>query len=313
VARRIDAACREWGFFSVVGHGIPAALLADLDRLAREFFALDDAEKAEIAMSRGGRAWRGWFPLGGELTSGRPDDKEGVYFGAELGADDSRVRAGLPLHGPNLFPRRPPALRTTVLACLASFSALGHRIMEGIAVGLGLDADFFEQALVADPTILFRIFRYPAVPALHDGWGVGEHTDYGLLTLLYQDSRGGLEVRGPRGWVAVPAVPGALVCNIGDMLDRLTEGRYRATPHRVRSPGGTDRIACPFFFDPAWEARVEALPLDGLPPADDAATRWDGTSLRELRGTYGDYLLGKVARVFPELLDEVLPDPTVRP
>src|SRR5689334_24117730 len=118
VAAAIDEACRDTGFFRVVGHGVDPALRGRLDRLAREFFALGEPEKAEIAMSRGGRAWRGWFPVGGELTSGIPDRKEGIYFGAELGADDARVAAGVPLHGPNLFPRRPAALRATVLEYL---------------------------------------------------------------------------------------------------------------------------------------------------------------------------------------------------
>src|SRR4249919_664175 len=96
----IDAACRDTGFFYVVGHGVSAELVARVERLAHEFFALPEVEKASIAMRHGGRAWRGWFPLRGELTSGVPDRKEGLYFGEELGASDPRVRAGLPLHGP---------------------------------------------------------------------------------------------------------------------------------------------------------------------------------------------------------------------
>ena len=93
VAARIDAACRDTGFFFVVGHDIPADLRQRLDLEARQFFALPDEEKAQIAMANGGRAWRGWFPIGGELTSGVPDQKEGIYFGQELGArGPSRAR-----------------------------------------------------------------------------------------------------------------------------------------------------------------------------------------------------------------------------
>ena len=99
-AAAIEQACRDSGFFYVTGHGVPAALLARLDAAAREFFALPEADKMEIAMARGGRAWRGFFPVGAELTSGRPDRKEGIYFGTE---DPS---SGRPLHGRNLFPRR---------------------------------------------------------------------------------------------------------------------------------------------------------------------------------------------------------------
>ena len=81
VARQIDSACREVGFFTIVGHGIDPGLLTGLEERCRRFFALPEAEKARISMSRGGRAWRGWFPLDRELTSGAPDHKEGVYFG----------------------------------------------------------------------------------------------------------------------------------------------------------------------------------------------------------------------------------------
>jgi isopenicillin N synthase-like dioxygenase len=158
VAAAIDAACRDTGFFSIVGHGVDPALRTRLEELARAFFALDESEKAEIAMVYGGRAWRGWFPVGGELTSGIPDRKEGIYFGAELDADDRRVRAGVPLHGPNLFPRRPAALRATVLEYLDTMTQLGHAVMRGVALALGLPADWFVRELTADPTILFRIF-----------------------------------------------------------------------------------------------------------------------------------------------------------
>jgi isopenicillin N synthase-like dioxygenase len=310
VGRAIDAACRADGFFSIVGHGIDLHLLDRLEVLGREFFALDPEEKASVAMARGGRAWRGWFPVGGELTSGAPDRKEGLYFGEELAVTDPRVRAGRPLHGPNLFPSRPSALRPTVLACLDAFTRLGHQLMVGLALALELDEDWFERELTADPVVLFRMFHYPAAPddLVDDpGWGVGEHTDYGLLTILYQDAGGGLEVRDREGWVEIPPQPGALVCNLGDMLERMTGGVYRSTPHRVRSPRGRDRISCPFFFDPGWEAEVPAITRpESDSTRDGAADRWDGASVHEFEGTYGDYLLGKVSKVFPDLRDQAL-------
>ena len=153
--------------------------------------------------------------------------------------------------------------------------------------------------MTADPTVLFRIFRYP--PAVDDGWGVGEHTDYGLLTILATDANGGLQVHAPGGWIDVPSDPGVFVVNLGDMLDRMTEGRYRSTPHRVRNTSGAERLSFPCFIDPSWDAVCPVLPLDGTPPADDAARRWDGSSVRAWDGTYGEYLTAKVAKVFPEL------------
>ena len=306
-AAAIDAACRDTGFFSIVGHGVDPGLRGRLDALAREFFALDNVEKAEIAMSRGGRAWRGWFPVGGELTSGIPDRKEGIYFGAELGADDSHVRTGIPLHGPNLFPRRPAALRATVLAYLETMTTLGHAVMRGVALALGLQSDWFARELTADPTILFRIFSYPpATRHDEDEWGVREHTDYGLLTIVGQDDVGGLQVRSTHGWVDVPPDGDAFVCNIGDMLERMTGGRYRSTPHRVRNTGASTRLSFPFFFDPGWNAEVHALPeIAQGARTDDAQARWDRANVHELTGTYGEYLLSKVSKVFPALTSEL--------
>lgn len=310
VAAAIDAACRDTGFFSIVGHGVEVARLRQLDALAREFFALDEQEKNEIAMARGGRAWRGWFPVGGELTSGVPDRKEGIYFGAELGADDPRVRAGVPLHGPNLFPRRPAALREAVLHHLRVMTELGHALMRGVGLALGLAPDWFERELTADPTILFRIFCYPPMSSTESPnpeWGVQEHTDYGLLTILGQDDVGGLQVRSNAGWIDVPPDPDAFVCNIGDMLERMTGGRYRSTPHRVRNTSTASRLSFPFFFDPGWAAEIRAVPeIAGGAPSRDTAARWDGANVHELTGTYGAYLLSKVSKVFPELTTDVL-------
>lgn len=310
VATEIDAACRSLGFFRITGHGIGTGQLSALDTAAREFFQQPDDVKAEITMPVAGSAWRGWFPVRGEITSGRPDRKEGLYVGVEHPPDHPRVLAGAPLHGANLFP--PGPLGPLVRAWVDDMSGLAAAVMGGIALGLGLPRTWFVEHLTSDPTVLFRIFHYPALPdnAESDEWGVGEHTDYGLLTVLAQDDAGGLEVRTPTGeWLDVPAEPGVLVCNIGDMLDRLTEGRYRSTPHRVRNVSGRSRLSFPFFFDPSWDAVVTPLPLDDAPPADDVDRRWDGASVHAWTGTYGDYLSAKVARVFPELFADVTSRP----
>jgi isopenicillin N synthase-like dioxygenase len=300
-AERIGEACRESGFFYVVGHGVNEELQERLHTLSREFFALPVAEKMRIPMSLGGRAWRGYFRVGDELTSGLPDQKEGLYFGEELSSDHSLVVAGTALHGPNLFPPHPARLRETVLEYMVVMTQLGHRLMAGIALSLGLKEDYFAEAFTHNPLTLFRIFNYPPPPD-PTLWGVGEHTDYGLLTILLQDNSGGLEVKSRSSWVAAPPVPNSFVCNIGDMLDRMTQGLYRSTPHRVRNPLPRNRLSFPFFFDPNFFAPVRPIAIpDHLARPDDHAERWDKASVRLFQGTYGDYLLGKVAKVFPEL------------
>ena len=206
VAEQIQAACRDRGFFYVTGHGVPAELLDELAAASAEFFALPVADKMEIAMARGGRAWRGYFPVGGELTSGQPDLKEGLYFGAELPADDPRVLAGLPLHGRNLFPRQVPRLRELVLSYLDALTSLGQSVLAGVALSLGLDAGYFADGYTADPTILFRIFSYPPSPP---GRRLGRRRAHRLRAA--DAARPGRQRRpaGRRaeGWIDAPPVP----------------------------------------------------------------------------------------------------------
>jgi isopenicillin N synthase-like dioxygenase len=311
-AREIQAACRDSGFFYAAGHGVSDAIIARLDEASRRFFALPRAEQMQIEMARGGAAWRGFFPLGGELTSGRPDLKEGIYFGTELPPDHPRVAAGWPLHGANLWPAQVPELKPAVLDYMAATVRAAQALLEGIALSLDLDADYFARTYTATPTVLFRIFHYPAPPEAqaNESWGVGEHSDYGLLTLLAQDENGGLQVKSPRGWIDAPPIPGTLVCNIGDMLDRLTGGWFRSTPHRVRNLSGRGRLSFPLFFDPDFAAPMQPLPQHAVSDAgvidEDRARRWDGASVHAFDGTYGDYLIGKVSKVFPPLKQRVL-------
>jgi len=306
VARQLRAACEESGFFYVVGHGVSDSLCARLETLSREFFALPRETKLKINMSKGGRAWRGYFCVGDELTSGKPDQKEGIYFGAELPNDHPEVLAGTPMHGQNLFPEI-PEFREVVLEYMAALTTLGHALMRGLALSLELDENYFAERYTADPLVLFRIFNYPFTgkPNPDAPWGVGEHTDYGVLTILRQDDAGGLQVKSRSKWIDAPPIAGSFICNIGDMLDRMTRGLYRSTPHRVLNRAGRDRMSFPFFFDPNFHSEVQ--PIEGLPQAeDDSQDRWDKASVHDFSGAYGDYILNKVSKVFPQLRKEAL-------
>jgi len=312
LAQQLDQACREFGFFYLQGHGVDTAVVESLMTLSRRFFALNEDEKCRMHMSKGGRAWRGYFRVGDELTSGIPDAKEGIYFGTELDATDARVQAKWPLHGANQFPAQ-QGYKSAVLQYMNAVTELGHRLLALMARGLGLDEDFFAEHYTRDPTILFRVFNYPsnrsgtAVQLTEASWGVGAHTDYGLLTLLKQDSIGGLQVRHGESWIDVPDIPNSFVCNVGDMLERLTSGRYLSALHRAKNLSDQSRLTMALFFDPNFTARLQ--PIESVEPLCErphTEVRWDDIDPNKPIGTYGEYLLSKVGKVFPELRDTAL-------
>ena len=196
-----------------------------------------------------------------------------------------------------------PEFRATVLEYMAALTRLGHTLLSGIALRLGLDESYFDDRYTREPLTLFRIFSYP--PSAQTGgeqWGVGEHTDYGLLTILRQDDAGGLEVKSSSRRIPAPPIPGSFICNIGDMLDRMTGGRYRSTPHRFKNVARCNRLSFPFFFDPNFNAEINPIALpDAEVIATDRVERWDNASVHDFEGTYGDYALRKVSKVFPQL------------
>lgn len=306
VVAEIASVCQDCGFFYIAGHGVDVSLQMKLEELAKLFFAQPVAKKREIAMRQGGRAWRGYFAVGDELTSGKPDQKEGIYFGVEHADDHPRVKDRTPLHGKNLFPNI-PGFRDTVLEYIRQLEQVGFAVMEGLSLSLGLPRRAFRDKYLFEPTILFRIFHYPPLPTenAEQSWSVGEHTDYGLLTLLRQDLVGGLQIKRDGNWIDAEPIENTFVCNLGDMLERLTGGHYRSTPHRVLNRSRASRYSFPLFFDPAWDAQMTPLHKSqlGYTASDE---RWDGKSLNEIAGTYGEYLTQKVARVFPELSEDAL-------
>lgn len=304
VVSEIAAACREVGFFYITGHGVDMPLQRQLEQLSREFFSQALSKKLEMSMDFGGKAWRGYFPLEGELTSGKPDVKEGLYFGEDLPMDHPMVTAGVPLHGSNLYPDI-PGFEQAVLDYMYCMTNIGAALMRALALGLELPIDYFGQHLMANPIKLFRIFHYPVPSSKQQEaqqWGVGEHTDYGMLTILKQDDAGGLQVFTGEKWTDAPFIKNSFVCNIGDMLDYLTGGYYRSTPHRVLNTSDKSRLSFPFFYDLDFDAIPIPIDLNHLGHAHAVSyTRWDQSELHTFNGTYGEYLLSKVSKVFPQL------------
>ncbi|OBK56249.1 oxidoreductase [Mycobacterium gordonae] len=256
-------AAHEMGFFYLVGHDVPAALVTSVLDAARRLFALPQADKDAIAMVRSPH-FRGYTRLGGELTRGEVDWREQIDIGPERPPGGGPGRPDyLWLQGPNQWPAAMPELPGIVAEWDAALSRVSRTLLRHWAASLGSPPDVFDAAFADRPATLIKIIRYPAAAASPQG--VGAHKDSGVLTLLLPEpgSRG-LQVRRPpgQGWVDVAPLDGAFVVNIGELLELTTGGYLRATEHRVDLSGATaDRISVPYFFNPALDAQLPVLEL----------------------------------------------------
>lgn len=265
VAQKIGDACRNIGFFYVINHGVPEALVANVYAQSKRFFALPAAQKAEIAIENSA-CHRGYFQLGGEnLDPARQkaagDLKEGVKIGRDLPATHKLVTAGTPLHGPNQWPANLPGWREVMEDYYAAMEFLGRELLHAFALALGIQEAYFDGWLDAPMTTLGPLHYPPQRGHITEAQiGAGAHTDYGCLTILAQDDAGGLQVRNAAGiFIDAPPIPGTFVVNIGDMMERWTNGVFTSTLHRVINISGRERYSIPFFFDPDFHAPVECL------------------------------------------------------
>lgn len=270
---RLREAAREVGFFYLTGHAVPDDLAARVVDAARRLFALRQADKNAIAMVRSPH-FRGYTRLGGELTGGDADWREQIDIGPE------RPPVGGPgkpdylwLQGPNQWPAGFPELPGIIDAWDAALSRVAHTLLRHWAAALGSPPDAFDAAFAGAPATLIKLVRYP--PRADTPQGVGAHRDAGVLTLLLAEpgSRG-LQVRQNDGWIDVPALDGAFVVNIGELLEVATSGYLRATEHRVNLNTGAERISVPFFFNPRLDAQIPVLSLPAVLSAR-AGTRTD--------------------------------------
>jgi isopenicillin N synthase-like dioxygenase len=262
IGREIGRAARGLGFFSVADHGIPQALIDTVFAESATFFGLPEAEKQRLSVTQS-TSYRGYVCFSEEkLDPSLPGDiKECFNAGPDLAADDPDVLAGKPYHAVNQWPDL-PGFRPTMLAFHKAALELVVLLHRAIAIDLGIEERFFDRYLDRAVGVM-RLLHYPPHPGRFDGsvYGAGAHTDYGNLTLLAQDTVGGLEVRKRDGtWTVVPPAAGTFVCNIGDCLMRWTNDLYVSNAHRVVNQSGRERYSVAYFGDPNSDALVACLP-----------------------------------------------------
>ncbi|MBE7728763.1 isopenicillin N synthase family oxygenase [Komagataeibacter sp. FXV3] len=287
VGAALHAACRDMGFFYCADHRIPPDLIAAVFEQSRRFFALPEADRRALDKGRS-PCNRGYEPLRDQtLEPGTPPDlKEGFYIGPEKPLCDPAVMAGRFNQGPNQWPAMLPEFRPVMMTYSAAMTRLAETLMQGIALSLNLPEDYF-ATFCHDPLTTLRLLHYPPQPArpLPGEKGAGAHTDFGGLTLLLQDDSGGLQVRAPDGnWVDATPIAGTFVVNLGDMIARWTNNRYRSTLHRVINTSGRERYSVPFFHTGNPDQVISCLP--GCVPAGEAPL-WPPVTVEDhLRAMY---------------------------
>jgi len=276
-AAEIDHTCTEIGFFTVTGHGVPREVISALNGKAHAFFDLPIEEK-RLVMPADIKSPRGYKPIGyealghGNANMTPPDLKEYYHFGRESWPDEPYFTCpeGQRYFVRNVWPRNPRGFREAAARYYSEMERLVGELTRLAALGLGIDEHFFEDKIDKHITAM-RLNFYPEMrePAQRGQLRGGEHTDYGLLTILNGENvAGGLQVKTRQGeWIDVATSPDSFVCNIGDLLMRWTNDRWVSNPHRVVTPpagtAGTKRLSIAFFHHPNYDARIECIAPPG--------------------------------------------------
>lgn len=289
VAAQLHKASQEIGFIYVTNHGIDPSSMEKARSDALEFFRRPVEEKLKSKITE---KHRGFLKIGDAVMQDdvKPDLKESFVWGYE--EQDGSVPEDHDLRGRNNWPQDMPDFKESALGYFNAAHEVAYHLMRGFAVGLGKPVDFFLKS-TDRPLSRASFTYYPPqdVNQSGDQFGVGPHTDFGVLTVLCQDDVGGLQVQNLQGeWVTAPPIPGSLIVNVGDLLARWTNNQYRSTPHRVVNTSGRERLSLVLAYDPNPETMIDAHNVfeDGAAEAEGAE---DGISC-------GDYLIWRFGKSF---------------
>lgn len=298
-AEELRFALSEIGFYFVVNHGVPTELVRDAFRQAARFHAQPLERKLAIRIDRHNV---GYLPMKGDTlrtstvaTVTKPNLNEALFVARDLPPDHPDVLSGRRFRSANQWPPGLPGFRDVVVAYCGRMERLVQRLVPLYARALDLPPDYFDAAF-AEPQYKLRMTHYPDQPdAPADEFGIAPHTDTSFLTLLAPNDVPGLAIRAQTGrWIEAPAIPGAFVVNGGQLLQRWTNDRFLATPHRAVNRSGGERYALAFFCDAGIDCPVTAVPTCIGP---DRPARYPAT-------TYTDYMIAYQARTYDLLAAE---------
>ena len=256
--------CHGPGFFYLTGHGFDDRINDNVLAVANRFFNLPDAEREALAIANSA-GFRGYTLLKHERTNGRVDWRDQIDIGPEEPEPEVTPQdpPWMRLRGSNQWPESLPEMSSTIRHWMDQVQPVGLALMRALARGLGQSENFFDSRMTPEPYTRVKIIRYPAQPESGgSGQGLGLHNDTGILTFILQDAVPGLQVMSHGKLHDVEPMPGALVVNLGEMMQAATNGYLRATEHQVVSPpAGQQRISIAYFMNPRLDARFEPLPL----------------------------------------------------
>lgn len=258
VAAALDRACARNEFLYIAGKQLEAVPFGALLETAQGYFA--QGREAKMASYIGRSAnHSGYVPIGEEQFGSGTFDLKEAY---DVNYDYTPAAGRRPLLGPNTWPPQ-PGFQAAVSAYYDQVTQLGRELFRGFALALGLEELYFEPYLRHPPSQL-RLIHYPFDAAAQDRPGIGAHTDYECFTLLFATAPG-LQLLDKQGdWIDVPVVEGAMIMNIGDMMEILSNGRYLATKHRVRKVP-QERYSFPLFFSCDYDTLIAPLTHDEPP------------------------------------------------
>ncbi|XP_009342690.2 protein DMR6-LIKE OXYGENASE 2-like [Pyrus x bretschneideri] len=259
IVREIGNACREWGFFQVINHGVVLDKLRKIETAARKFFALPLEEKRKIR--RDEKSVLGYYDS--ERTKNVRDWKEVFDFTVEeptLVPASPEPEDKEETEWYNQWPEYPPEFREVCEEYAQEVEKLALKLMGLIALSLGLPEDRFSNYF-KDQTSSIRLNHYPACPSPELALGVGRHKDGGALTVLAQDDVGGLEVRRKTdgAWIRVKPTPNAYIINVGDSIQVWTNEKYQSVEHRVMVNSVKERFSIPYFLNPSHYTLIKPL------------------------------------------------------
>lgn len=256
VSRQIGETCEKVGFFYIKNHGVSRALIDAMYAQTKGFFAMPFDKKNKLNVVNSGPTLRGYIPMYAENVD--PENTRDFKECFDYGAHYDEVS---PFFGANLMPTELPKFSDVCDAYHGAMLDLARQLISAIALSLDLPANYFEK-LQRKPITIQRLLHYPSQSGeiSQKEIGIGAHTDYGFLTILFQDKVGGLQVRNRAGeWVSAPPVEDTFIVNIGDLVQTLTNDRYTSTMHRVINTSGVERYSIPFFIDLDFDATVETV------------------------------------------------------